>query len=661
MPVAFNRVYLHSTGYFMPGTPVHNDDMDGYIAPLNRMSERIKRRVLGENGIKQRHYAIDKEGGTVISNTGMAARAVQAAMGRAERDWSGISLLTSGSSGGDVLMPGLANMIQGELAAPPVEVLSVHGICAAGVSAVQAAAQGIELGAHASAIAVASEFPSRLFKRSRFATQGYNSDFDAHFLRWMLSDGAGAMLLGGPEGSLAGSPGVRLKLKWIHQKSFSGDYPVCMQLGLSADGERSHLDYAGWADAEADGALSLRQNIRLLPNLFDVSIHEYATLVRDGWMDPARVSHFLCHYSSEKFMPVVDELMHKAGLSIPKERWYSNLSWRGNTGAASILIMMAEFLETHTLTPGEQVFCYIPESGRFMTAYMLFEAEAVEDATAANASGGANADTNTRPGSAAPQPVQTASAASRTDPELAAIVPPHDPATAPAGLGPLLTELAGIWHDYRSQVWRTPLVVALRERDFEMTDYQNWMAQWVPQVREGSLWMREGAASLQAPFEALASLIDHHAGEEQNDFKILFDDYRKAGGPVEDLTQLRRNPGGEALNAFLHSLAATPNPIGLLGAIYIIEGTGQRIVPHLLPLLKSALSLTPDMYRFLEYHGHNDQEHLDEWLMAVELVMGLDDSGQAVRQIVDTARQTAALYLMQFQHIMAPKNRSSHG
>ena len=643
MPVAFDRVYLHSTGYFMPGTPVQNDDMDGYIAPLNRMSERIKRRVLGENGIKQRHYAIDQEGATVISNTAMAARAVQAAMTRAECDWSGISLLTSGSSGGDVLMPGLANMIQGELAAPPVEVLSVHGICAAGVSAVQAAAQGIELGAHAMAVAVASEFPSRLFKRSRFATQGYNSDFDAHFLRWMLSDGAGAMLLGGPQGSLAGSPGVRLKLKWIHQKSFSGDYPVCMQLGLSADGERSHLDYAGWADAEADGALSLRQNIRLLPNLFDVSIHEYATLVRDGWMDPARVTHFLCHYSSEKFMPVVDELMQKAGLSIPKERWYSNLSWRGNTGAASILIMMAEFLETHTLKPGEQVFCYIPESGRFMTAYMLFEAEAIDEA----------ATSPSRP----PAPIATP----ETDPTLAAIVPPHDPGGAPAALRPLLTELAGIWHDYRSQVWRTPLVTALRDRNFEMTDYQNWMAQWVPQVREGSLWMREAAASLQAPFESLASLIDHHAGEEQNDFKILFDDYRKAGGPVEEITALRRNPGGEALNAFLHSLAGTPNPIGLLGAIYIIEGTGQRIVPHLLPLLKSTLSLTPDMYRFLEYHGHNDQEHLDEWLMAVELVLDVDQSGEVVRQIVDTARQTAALYLMQFQHIMAPKKRSSQG
>lgn len=35
-------------------------------------------------------------------------------------------------------------------------------------------------------------------------------------------------------------------------------------------------------------------------------------------------------------------------------------------------------------------------------------------------------------------------------------------------------------------------------------------------------------------------------------------------------------------NAYLHCLVATRDPIGLLRAIYIIEGTGQRIVPALL-------------------------------------------------------------------------------
>ncbi|CAB3884744.1 iron-containing redox enzyme family protein [Achromobacter anxifer] len=636
MPIAFHRVYLESAGYFMPGEPVSNDAMDSYIAPLNRMSSRIKSRILAENGIKQRYYAIDPEGATVYSNAQLAANAIRDCLGRHDSDLSAVSLLASGSSGGDALMPGFSNMIQGELAAQPMETVSVHGICAAGVSAIQAAAQGVELGGHASALAVASELPSRLFKRSRFAARGYDADFDAHFLRWMLSDGAGAVLLGNTGRPLPGaSQGVRLRLKWVHQRSFSGDYPVCMQLGLSADRARGHLDYPSWNEAEADGALSLRQDIRLLPHLFDIGIHEYAKLVRDGWVDPDQVDHFLCHYSSEKFIPVVEDLMEKAGLVIPRERWFSNLAWRGNTGAASILIMLAEFLETREVKPGEQIFCYIPESGRFMAAYMLLEAEAVH-----------------APQVAAGAPAAAAPREDANSDDAAAIAPPHDPDTAPQGLGQLLTELAAIWHDYRSRVWRTPVVRRLRNRQFQTADYLNWMENWIPQVREGSKWMREGAASLTEQYAPLAALIDTHAGEEQNDFQILFQDYRTAGGTVADIDALRRNPGGEALNAYLHGLAATRDPIGLLGAIYIIEGTGQRIVPALLPLLKASLKLPPDAFRFLEYHGHNDEHHLARWLTAVELALDCDEDGRAEQRIVDTARRTAALYLMQFHHVM---------
>ncbi|MBU2408796.1 MAG: class I SAM-dependent methyltransferase, partial [Gammaproteobacteria bacterium] len=154
---------------------------------------------------------------------------------------------------------------------------------------------------------------------------------------------------------------------------------------------------------------------------------------------------------------------------------------------------------------------------------------------------------------------------------------------------------------------------------------------------------------------ALAALIGVHAGEEQHDFRILFDDYRKSGGQAEDIAQLRRNPGGEALNAYLHALAGTRDPFGLLGAIYIIEGTGQRIVPALLPMLKAGTGLPHDVFRFLEYHGHNDASHLARWLTAVEMVIAMDPTGDAARSIVDTARHTAALYLMQFHHVTAER------
>lgn len=623
MPTRFNHVYIQSAGYHLPGEPVDNEAMDDFIAPLNRISLRIKNKILAENGIKTRYYAIDKNGETKTSHTKLAANAIHDCLKRANTPLNDVSLLAVGSSGSDALIPGFAAMVQGELGAPPMETLSSLGVCAAGISAIEFSAQSIELGAHQQALVATAEMPSRIFKKSRFAPRGYSSDFDAHFLRWMLSDGAGALLL---TDKPAANKNVRIKINWIHQKSFAGDYPVCMQLGLTEDRSKSFLDFPSSSEAEAAGALSLRQDIRLLPHLFDVSIHEYVKLVHDGWITSNEIDHFLCHYSSARFIPVVEELLDKAGLTIPRERWYSNLATRGNTGSASIFIMLAEFLDTHEVKPGEKVFCFIPESGRMTAAYMLLE---VEDASAPL-------------NNVVPVPISTQAPAE-------VIAPPHDPQSAPVHLQDLLTTLAGIWHDYRSQVWRSPVIHKLVSQQFTLSDYRIWTSQWVPQVREGSKWMREAVASLTGVYADLASLIETHAGEEQNDFKILYEDYCAAGG-IEPLDSLRRNPGGEALNSYLHSLAATTNPIGLLGAIYIIEGTGQRIVPALLPLLRKQVDLPASAFRFLEYHGANDEHHLARWLSAVELALAIEP--QAAKSIIATAKRTAQLYLMQFEHIL---------
>lgn len=644
MPLSLQRTWIQGTGRHLPGPAVDNAGMDAYIAPLSKLSTRIKRRILAENGIQARHYAVDAEGRTLTSCAGMAGHAIRACLHDAGLALGDVGLLACGTAGGDALMPGFASMVLGELSGPPMQTFSSHGICASGVGAWEAAAASVELGAHAHALVAAAEMPSRLFKRSRYAARAYDADFDAHFLRWMLSDGAGALAL---TSRPAARDGLRLRLRFIHQKSFSGDYSVCMQLGLSPDRTRSHLDYGAWHEAEADGALFLRQDIRLLPHLFDVGVHEYASLAHAGWIDPARVDHFLCHYSSERFAPVVDELMHKAGLAIPRERWYSNLVTRGNTGAASIFVMLDEFLRTRTLRAGERILCFVPESGRFTVAFVLIEVEA------ADAYEGTKNESGARMVSAAT--ARAAGIAADTSDDTF-VAPPHDPADAPEALRHLLGELAAIWHDYRSRAWRTPLVRALRERRFTRADYLAWMRDWIPQVREGSKWMREGAASVRPPYDALAALIETHAGDEQDDYAILFDDYRKAGGDVADIDALQRNPGGEALNAYLHALAARENPLGLLGAIYVIEGTGQRIIPALLPLMRASLlhgrdPVPADAFRFLEYHGANDAHHLLRWLRAVEIVLQHDADGAGARAIIDTARRTAALYLMQFDHV----------
>ena len=616
-PSAFRSVYVNATGAFYPGEPVDNAHLDDYIAPLNPGSSRLKRCILAENGIQQRYYSVGADGQTRFSAAHMAACAIRTCLAHSGAAPGDIDLLCTGTSGGDATIPGFANMVQGELAAPPMMTSSHGGVCAAGVSALQHAAMALEGGRVQRAVVATSEMPSRLFKRSRFASRGYDIDFDAHFLRWMLSDAAGAWLVeSAPRGAYP------LKLINLHLRSFSGDYPVCMQVGLSAKANESYLDYPSFADAEKAGAYALRQNIRLLPNLFDVAIHEYVRLVQSGWNDNGRIDYFLCHYSSQRFAGVVRELLDKAGLSIPDERWYNNLQTRGNTGAASIFVMLDDFLRTHEVKPGERIFCFVPESGRFTVGYLLFEV-------------------------APPVPAETGKAIAAD-----VVPPPHAPdnASSPA-MRTLLRDLAEVWHDYRSRAWRTPLVSRITCGTLQREHMLRWMEDWIPQVQQGSLWMRKAAGNLGVPYASLRELILLHAADEQFDFRILFDDYQRLGGTAQSIDALRRNAGGEALNAYLHARAEGNTPEGLLGAVYIIEGTGQRIVPALLPEIRRQLALPIETTKFLQYHGENDVNHLARWLHGVDIAIKAGGEPVAA-DIVATARTTAQLYLMQLESVL---------
>jgi 3-oxoacyl-[acyl-carrier-protein] synthase-3 len=615
MTLDLRSVYITSTGMFLPGEPVTNDQLDQFIAPLDGRSTRIKRRILAENGIRTRHYAIDEQGATTVSATRMASEAVRDCLAKSEVELTQVSVLCTGSSGGDVPMPGFANMVQGELGAGPMHTSSHQGVCASSMAALQHAASSLALGNHEHALVVASELPSRMFKRSRFAPRDYNVDFDSHFLRWMLSDGAGALLLG----KRPRKRGLSLRLDWIHSRSFSGDHPVCMHIGTGTEpGFASYLDYPSLGEAERAGAFLLRQDIRLLPRLFELGIHEYVELIRRERIDPKRTSHFLCHYSSAKFAPVVEELMEKTGFSIPRQRWYSNLERRGNTGAASIMIMLDDFLRERAIAPGERILCFVPESGRFTVSFAQLTVVAAEEAT---------------------EPSD-------------AIAPPH--AVSPshtAPMGKLIAELASVWHDYQSRLRRTPLIRKITTGSFTREDYLNWMSSWIPQVRYGSHWMRRAGEQLREPFLDLKALVSAHADDEQEDYAILFDDYKTAGGSAEALDELTRNPGGEALNAFMFRLAERVNPLELLGSIYIIEGTGQRVIPQLLPAMRAQLRLPERAFRFLAYHGSNDEAHLARWLKAVEIVLDRDPQRVYAEAIVQTARATAELYLLQFQYM----------
>ena len=59
------------------------------------------------------------------------------------------------------------------------------------------------------------------------------------------------------------------------------------------------------------------------------------------------------------------ESMVNAGINCTQEKWFTNLTYVGNVGAASIYIMLEELFHSGKLKNGEKIYLFIPESGRF--------------------------------------------------------------------------------------------------------------------------------------------------------------------------------------------------------------------------------------------------------------------------------------------------------
>ena len=75
-------------------------------------------------------------------------------------------------------------------------------------------------------------------------------------------------------------------------------------------------------------------------------------------------SMVLPHMSSYYFEPAVKKIIAELSPNCPVPFW-TNLRTAGNTGAASIFIMLDEYLKTQPVAAGDRILLFVPESGQF--------------------------------------------------------------------------------------------------------------------------------------------------------------------------------------------------------------------------------------------------------------------------------------------------------
>jgi 3-oxoacyl-[acyl-carrier-protein] synthase-3 len=377
-----NNVYINNIAKFLPNEPVSNDDMELILGMVNGKPSRSKNIVLRQNGIKNRYYVIDKEGNIKYNNAELTANAVK----NLENDHfsvKDIEVLSCGTSLPDQLLPSHASMVHGQLKNKPLEVVSPSGVCCAGMHSLKYAYLSVLSEQSKNAVCTGSEVISTLLRADKFnremnCTNSLEKNpilaFEKDFLRWMLSDGAGAMLLE----NKPNSTGISLKIEWIDTISYANELDACMYAGSEKTEDGS---LKGWKEFDQEiwleqSIFSVKQDVKLLDKyVVNRCITALASSLNKRNINSfTDVDYFLPHLSSMYFKQKLYDELKVQGIEITDEKWFTNLTKVGNVGSASIYIILEELFHSGNLKKGEKILVMVPESGRFSYAYAYLTA-----------------------------------------------------------------------------------------------------------------------------------------------------------------------------------------------------------------------------------------------------------------------------------------------
>lgn len=370
-------VYITKLASFLPNEPVANDEIEGILGVINNQPSKARPLILRNNQIKKRYYSIDKNGRTTHTNAGLTKEAVSKLF-TSDFGVNDIDVLSCGTTSPDQLLPSHAAMVHGVLGGHPVEINSTTGACSAGIQALKFGYLSILAGNAESAVCTGSERLSKwmlakYFKEEAEKITQLEGDgiiaFEKDFLRFMLSDGAGAALLQ-PKPNASG---ISLKVEWIEQRSFAHELPTCMYAGaVIKDGK-----FTGWSDLDqeqwtSESVFAMKQDTKLLGDFIVKKGGELLKKIAEAKnFNVENVTYFLPHLSSQYFASRIEKELDTIGIAIPGSKWFTNLSWVGNVGAASPYLMLEELFNSGKLKKGDTLLMMVPESARFNYAYAL--------------------------------------------------------------------------------------------------------------------------------------------------------------------------------------------------------------------------------------------------------------------------------------------------
>jgi len=372
-------VYINKITKYLPGEAISNQEMESYLGLIDDKPSKAKPIILRNNGIKTRYYALDKNGKATHNNATLTKQAI-ALLFDENFGAEDIALLSTGTATPDQLLPAHASMVHGLLQTKQsIAVNTASGICCSGMNALNYGYLALKAGVYPNAVCTGSERVSAWLRADKFQQEAEKLKsleanpiiaFQREFLRWMLSDGAAALLL--ENKPRAGQ--LSLKIEFIDFYSYAHELEPCMYAGghKQADGSLT-----SWMDIETsqwleESVFSINQDTKLLgENILIKGAESLVQSFQRHQLQVAAIDYILVHISSNFFKDKLNEAFEKVGIHFQKEKWFYNLPEVGNVGSASIFIALEDLFNNTALQKGQKILLCVPESGRFTYAVSL--------------------------------------------------------------------------------------------------------------------------------------------------------------------------------------------------------------------------------------------------------------------------------------------------
>lgn len=199
----------------------------------------------------------------------------------------------------------------------------------------------------------------------------------------------------------------------------------------------------------------------------------------------------------------------------------------------------------------------------------------------------------------------------------------------------------------RAELFAAPIIGHALAGQVNRHHYVNFLTRAFHHVKHTVPLLMACGARLPDTQEWLRCAVAHYIEEEIGHHEWVLNDIAAAGSDAEAVRHSAPDRDTELMVAYAYDTVMRGNPVGLLGMVYVLEGTSVSLACDIATILQKNLDLPANAFTYLNSHGALDIEHMGHF---EKLINNLTDAKDQ-RCVIHSARIFFHLYANVFRGI----------